>query len=222
MAVANTCRLDIRGNQLNGTDVFSVSLWLSPNVDGALVPGTNAQAQSALTTLMGDPTFGLMIDGWRALIFPADAYTSATLYCYPTGGSSAAAIATAPITGKPGTSSASGAPLQTSMVLTLRTGQAGRSYRGRIYLPARGGMAAGSGGYLATGTGSVVNPVINWLHQIAILTPFPGGVGARAGVASSRRGVFTSLTSITVDLKPDIQRRRANKLPTGVVNSYPI
>ena len=222
MAVANTCRMDIRGSILNSTEIFSVSLWLSTNVDGALVPGTNAQAQSALTTLMGDPTFGAMLDGWRALIFPADAYTSVTLYCYPTGGTSAAAVATAPITGKAGTSTASGAPLQTSMVLTLRTGQAGRSFRGRIYLPARGGMASGATGYLASGTGPVVTPVINWLHQIAILTPFPGGVGARAGVASTRRGVFTPLSQITVDLKPDIQRRRANKFPSGTVFSYPL
>ena len=99
-------------------------------------------------------------------------------------------------------------PSQSSPVLTLRTATRGRSYRGRIYLPAPTTTAADAQGRMLT---TVTTPT---LAQLTGLQAALGGPAAtpfwEIGVASYLLAVFSPLLNPTMDLDIDVQRRRKN------------
>jgi hypothetical protein len=113
-------------------------------------------------------------------------------------------------TGSAGTNSAQ----ELAMVLTLRTAQRGRRYRGRIYLPApSSSMILGASGQMATGN------VTNTINQATGLMTDLGSIQWAWGIASYGRGTvhgqptswapfFTPLASVFMDGIPDVQRRR--------------
>lgn len=101
-------------------------------------------------------------------------------------------------------------PPQVAFVITLRTAQAGASYRGRIYLPGYGEVANGSAGTIGSTTASVAFVVA---IQAALVAQ-----GLNLGVLSRPRelplepsaGFITPVTSIVArDNVWDTQRRRA-------------
>lgn len=103
---------------------------------------------------------------------------------------------------------------EVAMVLTLRTANRGRRYRGRIYLPAPATttMQGSSGQMLSTAVTpflAQVNglladlPSIQWAWGIASY-----GVGSSHGVATAWTPFFTPIQSVSMDGIPDVQRRR--------------
>lgn len=101
-------------------------------------------------------------------------------------------------------------PLQIALCITLRTAQAGRSFRGRIYLPGYGegsntaaGLASGSTSAVAFVTAIKSALVASSLDLGVLSRPAPAAVPPRAGF-------ITTVTSIVArDLVWDTQRRRA-------------
>jgi hypothetical protein len=114
-------------------------------------------------------------------------------------------------------SSASRGPLQQCVVATLLTGLSGRRNRGRMYWPASG---------LATQTGYQVSAsVVTALSQqlADIFNEINGNEAAGVvSVVSQTGSTSHPVTSVRVDSKPDIQRRRANKEQALTVVSSPV
>lgn len=111
-------------------------------------------------------------------------------------------VANLPVSG-----SVSGDPLpyQSAMVVTLKTGYAGRSYRGRNYLPGQGEA------YFTNGTfaSNIVNS-IQGAYNTLISTYGAGGSDSnyQLGIWSDKLSVFTPVTQAIVRSNPATQRRR--------------
>lgn len=107
--------------------------------------------------------------------------------------------------GVAGASAAIPLPLQTSLVVTLRTAYAGRSYRGRIYLP---GFTSGAQDTDSTASAACVSAAQAFANAIA--GPTVNGTEWNLGVASFTLGDITPVTAAVVrDDQWDTQRRRA-------------
>jgi len=101
-------------------------------------------------------------------------------------------------------------PLNVAVVASLRTGNIGRSYRGRIYLPPppESGVtgitleAATQAGLLAVVEG-LIDQLANINVAVGVLSCVQEGV-------SIDPGVFTPVQSVIVNTRVDTQRRRLN------------
>lgn len=104
-----------------------------------------------------------------------------------------------------GTGSGDEMPNQIACVATLQTGQSGRSYRGRMYIPTTN--LAIAGGFVGS---SQVNAMANGLADC--LTAAATAAGGTLQVVSISKDVMTAMIAVRVDDKPDTQRRRSNRL----------
>jgi hypothetical protein len=114
-------------------------------------------------------------------------------------------------------------PSEVAHVLTLRTGTRGRRYRGRIYLPTAGGNAISAGNLTSTAATAIVAQMAGLQTDLATIQ---WEIGVASYGSSYNRGphnangaaahvtwtpFFTALQApggATMDLKPDVQRRR--------------
>jgi hypothetical protein len=106
------------------------------------------------------------------------------------------------------------APSEVSCVLTLRTNHRGRRYRGRIFLPpfaadcfdANGQVVAGiAAGQIANFAGLTAALVpLQWVPVVASY----GYSLLKDGTVSTWTPFATPITSATMDLRADVQRRR--------------
>lgn len=99
-------------------------------------------------------------------------------------------------------------PAQVAVVATTLTGFSGRSNRGRMYWPADGADLSGGHQLPAALVGHVAGTVAEYFHDIKVA--YPGITGPC--VVSQTNTSYKAITSVKVDSKPDIQRRRANKV----------
>ena len=205
--VAGVNRLSIVGTGPSG-EIFDTSFW----VEGPVVASNtqaNALAEAAATHFIASARAALL-----NLIYSDYVYRSIRAYCYPSGGPAASFIGEHSIGDAPGTASSPSLPLQTAMVASLRTGSAGRRHRGRMYLPASGApitnhqfqstnvnnVSAGMAAFFTALNADVVGATVHIVSQV-------GG------------GAVTPVTAVIVDAKPDIQRRRADKLVAASTTS---
>lgn len=105
-------------------------------------------------------------------------------------------------------------PLPTSMVASLRTGRAGRRYRGRSYWPALGLTVDASGKFTSTDTTAVPQRFKDLFLAIEDAWPATGAI--ELVVASKVANEVTPVTSISVGNVPDTQRRRRD----GLIEAY--
>lgn len=94
-------------------------------------------------------------------------------------------------------------PVATALVVTLRTPLAGKSFRGRVFLP---GFSAGSNTGLGTPSADVVTHAVIFVN--AIDTNVQAATTLRLAVASRKLGVANYSTSRDADARWDTQRRR--------------
>jgi hypothetical protein len=136
-------------------------------------------------------------------------YSSLQAYSYPALGG---AFSTSAIfsTGVVGTGAGS-LPTQNCLVLSLRSGRAGRRGRGRMYYPMTVGTSIGTNGQLTTTTTATFATALKTLFDaINVLT-----IGASPSIvciAGRDSGVNAPVTGVTVDTKIDTQRRRTDKI----------
>lgn len=105
-------------------------------------------------------------------------------------------------------------PLPTSMVASLKTGRAGRRYRGRNYWPAIGLTVDASGKFTSTDTTAVPQRFKDLYNAIEEMWPATGAL--RLVVASKAANEVTPVTSISIGNVPDTQRRRRD----GLIEAY--
>ena len=96
-----------------------------------------------------------------------------------------------------------------AIVATLLTGRAGRSYRGRVYIPGTGATDA-SGNFTSALATGLATSVANFLSKAATRS-LNGGVFIPS-VTSATRLENTPITRVRVDNVNDTQRRRRDKV----------
>jgi hypothetical protein len=211
MAVAHLTRCTLHGVGMG--EEFQVSV----SVVGGVFPGysdLSAAADDSVVALVGASEWAQI----KAMISSDQRWDKVRLeYFNPTGGpaefSAEATIASADGTG---TGSAYAA-LQTSFVCTLYTERAGAHGRGRIYWPLTGAEPPAGHLMSSTFTDAVggASKALMRAFESAIATH--GGGVANTHVYSPSTGTSSLVNRVSVDNRPDIQRRRAESLvPTHV------
>jgi hypothetical protein len=110
--------------------------------------------------------------------------------------------------------------LQTAVVASLRTEEAGRSARGRCYFPATGVVLTSSGAMSTTTTQNAADGFGTFLTQCVLSHSDPT---AQIQVYSRVQDVLRPVSRVLVDGTPDTQRRRRDKLvsPYQTSSTYP-
>lgn len=196
---AQSLRLVATGNLPSG-EVFNTGVWTMcatpiDNYDQLVL--TMAPSQLAFNQLFTDlagqmsagvvPTtlHGYYYDGGE---FANQATLSAELPLSATGGS-------APIR----------TPDQVAVVASLRTGRAGRSFRGRMYLPLNG-LDIGTNSQMSAGQADAaalaVKTCIDAINDVELTCV----------VMSATQTLATPITEVRVNTVMDTQRRRTNKI----------
>lgn len=114
-------------------------------------------------------------------------------------------------------------PFQTSLVFSLRTGLAGGSRRGRLYLPCLGGSISTSTLRLTSPTTTdLVGAMAGYLGDVQAAINAELEETYALAVRSPTLGTETAVTSIQVGDILDTQRRRRDKATEDIVeHSYP-
>lgn len=117
----------------------------------------------------------------------------------------------------PGTApGGNGLPPQLAAVISLRTVFAGRSFRGRMYLPGLDETFADSGGTMASATAQAIADSAEGFRRA--LEDIELGAGALV-VFSRKNNTFASVAAIRVGTRLDTQRRRKIRETTYVVGA---
>jgi len=144
---------------------------------------------------------------WTAIkgfIYPTYSLTELRGYYYPGGGDTAEFASSHVYTPAPGTLSGNGSPVDTCLVQSLRTTTVGASHRGRMYAPMHS-LILSSGLVQSTTATTYCNATAALLNATT----------TEACVVSRVLGTQQPVTMVGVDLKPDVQRRRQNRLAGG-------
>lgn len=184
-----------------GGEIFAVGHWLFTGTYGnqATADADALEFKNLFTTNL--------LPSAKALVGSDTIYQRLTLYNYTGGASTAAFMSVQPITGGTGNSVGSSLPLQTSLVASLRSAQPGRSGRGRMYFPC---TAYNLSNHLVVNAGALAlaNACAAYFNAI---NGSATSINSLAAVVSDARSAYYPLTSVVVDDRPDVQRRRANK-----------
>ena len=210
--VAATARVSLVGH-LATNEIFDTSFWISggvPTTQGEATSVAGEIATLANTTILGT-------NGLKTLLSNDCGLDKVKVYSYPEGGPQAQWIGEAAVASGNGTQASNILPLQCCVVTTLRTGQPGRSRRGRMYWPC---------------TATDLDSGHNFTHAATFLTQVKAFFdGVNATVAQSGVSVVVMsptlsrtfvVNQVTADKKLDIQRRRAAAMPGGTVSSVNI
>lgn len=193
-------------------EIFQWGFWVNGTV-------TNAADATALAVAVHDIFVTTAVrTNLCVMIRPDSTYSFVKAYCYPGGGPTAEFVGEANldhIGGGIGTGTDS-APLYQCAVIQTQTGLSGRSNRGRFYLPASGFAVFTNHRYTTSQTGNTIAAVKALMDAVNNITsPF----AARCVVLSQLHAHVEPITSIRMDSKPDVQRRRENRMPSGAGTS---
>lgn len=192
------------------TESFACGFWLS---------GVQVDSQNAATNIANGiaNTWGISSApaAVKVLVPPDTSYTGVKVYFYDGVTAGAKWQATSTFAAATVGQSVASCPLQTSVVVSLLTGLPGRSNRGRLYLPAAG--AALTTHLLSTAdTQSIANGMADFFTKLNALNAGASGI---VSVVSQAKGTANDVTSVRVDNKPDIQRRRAKSLAASQIKT---
>ena len=198
---AHATRIIIAGH-LRGGEIFSFGQWFDPGT--ALTHSTLGDLVTTCKTAF-DSTLRPAL---QARMTASDGGDSVSGYYYDGSGPRAADQYTIPDAWV-GSASAANVPGDMCAVVTTLTGRPGRSYRGRAYLPWTGpGLINGQ--FTSSDCTALANAYQSWLTTVkTATTPF---ANANPVICSQTKSVLTPVTQVKVDSKPDVQRRRLEKV----------
>lgn len=203
-------RVVITGTSV-GSEIWQTGFYIADTAP----PATQADLQSLLNSI------GTALDTWwtavKAHCYTSFAYTGASMYQYVAPSTSAQFQARRDVTPVAGTLASAGSPIDSCCVVSLRSSVPGRRGRNRMYVPFMDGVPTPGACWSATQTGLIGTATK------ALMTAVSGSSAAVPIVVSRTGNVYNPLASLVTDNKPDVQRRRENKvLPTGTqVLAYP-
>jgi hypothetical protein len=196
---------------LHGTGVGS-EIWQT----GFSVVSSSPPISQASLQVQCDALVSPVTTWWNAI--KANISTSFTLtgismyaYSYPTT-TALFQAESAPINSA-GTLTGNGSPIDTALVISLRTGVPGRSQRGRMYVPFHGPITVATG-LLAGATATAYNTATKALFDTA-----NGLTTNTVSVISRTHGSYEKVKTLLADNKPDVQRRRENRLAPSLIDT---
>lgn len=206
---AGTLRCSLRGTLPQG-EQFNTSFWLaeSPVDTAAETEGVAAAIAAAWNTSGGTAVAGTFSTG--------TVVNEVRVYAYPTGGPVATFISARPVTTGVGAGTTNLLPLQTCLVVSLLSAFAGRTKRGRMYIPLT------SAALVNHQTNSTIpNQIAGGIKGFFDLINAQAGSLGRVSIVSQKAaGSSVPVTSLKIDSRCDIQRRHANRqVPT---TTFPI
>lgn len=202
---ANTARYEIRGRG-PGSEIWMTSFWLQASSPYASATVLQAQLNNLLPDVL------VWWNGVRVNIASSYTYTELRAYAYAGGGDTAEFGASALVSTSAGALGASGSPIDTALVVSLHTGFVGKSRRGRMYVPYHNTCSMTTGLITATATDYA-------LITKTLFDSVNTHSADRVSVVSRTLGDSAPVLSVSFDQKPDVQRRRENRLSGGVVGS---
>lgn len=201
---AGVARWTIEGTS-NPEEVWAFDWWTSPGT-GVASQAAWQSTVDALYTVLGTTS---LLTNLASLIGTDGAITALRGLYYRNGQAaefSGIHVASPAVAG----TSSSRSPLQMCLCVTTLTGRPGASFRGRMYLPTPG-MPLDTNHRFTVGS---LTAVVNSLKQVMGAGTVDGQYGPPV-VVSRTKGIATQITNLRYDLRPDIQRRRANRQATG-------
>jgi len=209
-----TYRIVIEGH-LGGSEMFATSFWIQ-QATGSVSTDPNAVASDIVARLATNGT-GATTIGSRLMAAASngDGIDRVRAYRYVSGSNTALSAGVASSAAYVGPA-VRALPNQCCLVATLQTANAGRSYRGRMYLPA--GIATAGSGLMASAT---IDSVANGLGDL--FGSIQNNAGAAQGhvvVWSPTKDATTFVKVVRVDNKLDTQRRRNAKVVASYSKSY--
>ena len=191
--------------QLTADEVWAVDWWTTP--------GTGVADAATWQTIVDDMGNLCVSSGFAGAIATilntGGGSVNLVKGLYYRNAQQAEFVAQHAIAGVTGTSNSFG-PLQQAFCVTTLTAHPTRRTRGRAYFP-------GTGLQLDANHRIPAASVTNLVTKFALILAAGKTVGeyGRAAVVSRVGTVATEITSVRYDLRPDVQRRRANKQATG-------
>lgn len=199
MPLSQTARFVIQGTT-RSSEIWETGFWME-NV--AVASQSDAEGQMIVVGNEFDSTLKTQT---RSMLADNQSVTLIKGYFYAGTSPQATYIAEYPISGGTGTGP-SHLPEQIACVATLLTGAAGRRNRGRMYFPA-GGMSIGADAQFQPADAASLSSAL-----AAFFTGLNSGASGRRVIVYSVAGSAARVvTTVRVDTKPDVQRRRVNKI----------
>jgi hypothetical protein len=183
-----------------GSEIWQTGFWTS----AVTPPGTQAQLQTDCNAIAAFVT-----TWWTAIkvsIYSSYALTEVDMYQYVAPSTVASLQAQTVLTASPGTNATPGSPIDTCVVVSLRSAVPGRSNRGRMYLPYHSTAAVATGLFVNSNTDNYGTATK------ALMTSVAGYASYVPVVVSRTHSTWQPLAAIDTDNKPDVQRRRENRL----------
>lgn len=178
---------------------------------GLTGPPTTDQMNTMLTDLQSDLEYW-----WNQLKGFANSQTKllgVRGYFYPAHNGHSTVVADLPLTASISGTSSFNMPTQTSIVASMRTSVSGRSARGRSYFPATGLELNSSGQLAAADAQSFATHYGNVLADLALdIASSLASSGVGPVVWSQKTTATHQIILVGVDSRPDVQRRRADKV----------
>lgn len=193
--ISGVARVTVRGTVDGGTGWQNT--W---HILGTTRNLANAADRAAVHAIFRRIYFGANIGTGHHITQEITARSSVQDFVYtPLDGISASAVITDIGVGGAGGSSM---PAEVAEVLTLRTANRGRSYRGRIYFPAFCAADFDASGLLDASVPTNLVTQVDGVNALMIAD------GSRIVVASYLHSTAEPVTAFTMDTKADVQRRR--------------
>lgn len=191
------------GGSVNNADTWSVGMHGDTGIDELWSQADcDAFAEQALSAFV-DEIWTPAASPWAGFNASATSVSSATFYQYDIN-SVLVRESKATTSAVSGTGTAP-KPAYTAACVSMLTDAYGRSYRGRMYMPATSATVTTATLQYTIAQGHA-DAVANWL--VLWLAGFDSALPATPGVVSSTRDIITPITAVALDSIPDTQRGR--------------
>lgn len=196
-------RVVIKGTSI-GSEVWQTGFWTVAGTP----PATQAQLSTDCVAMAGFVT--TWFNAIKTLIYTSFKLTEVDMYQYVSPATVASLQAQDVITAVPGTLAGAASPIDSCCVVSIRSATPGRSGRNRLYVPCHTSCGPSDGCF-----GSAAQNTIGTATK-ALFTSVAGYSTYVPVVLSRTKNAWYAPTNIDTDNKPDVQRRRENKLlPTA-------
>lgn len=204
-ALSTSQRVVIRGLSPQG-EVWQTSFGMV---------GATPADQAALQSLSDqvEPYVNTFWTAVKAHVYNSFSYVGIKVYQYAGASSRAALQAQTDRTASAGTLATNGSPIDTALVLSLRTPTPGRAARGRMYIPCHDVVNPSTCCFVGTASADYAAAYKVLVDSIATNTP--GAVAVLSRTTSS----YNLVTRCLADNKPDVQRRREGKIVPSIISS---
>lgn len=194
---------------LPGGEVWNSGFWINHQITDET--SGHAEAEAMFTQLKTNSSGHFWYEARQHWFNPGTTFDGVRNYGYTAGGTTADFAVSSSSSGVTGGAVGGSNINQVALCVTLLTGYSGAHRRGRMFLPATGGVADGNGLFTNVMVQALLVGLLADMRACATI----GGEPFDLIVVSRSLTGYRSLTSVRADLRPDVQERRANRQNRG-------